>query len=85
MGDRGTVASMSIRNSRVGVILSPMSKNMVKIKVVQVSDLLKGDYARVPVKIWYQMGWSPHGDELEEAIQLLRDGILKWRSRNFTR
>ena len=40
------------------------------------SDLTKGDYARVPFKLWYRRAWIAKGNQVNAVLQILREVML---------
>ena len=52
---------------------------------IERGDTTKGDDTIGPVVLWNKMAWGFWKIQEESALDLLREGIMRWRKRNITR
>ena len=61
------------------------AKKMAQTIYEMRTDNPKEDYSRVPVEMWYRNAWTYQGMGVSEALNIIWEGMLRWRRRKLMR
>ena len=68
----------------VTVYFAKLEKEQVKLKAMKINTP-KGYYSRVLVEVWNKRAWGSCKIQEDSALDLLREGMIRWCENNITR